>query len=339
MRGFLTAAGGGALALALARLRRRNSGIDLAGRVVLVTGGSRGLGLAMAREFRDQGAILAVCARDAQDVEAAAAELRADGGQAIGIPCDVTNPGQVQQMIDRIVATYGRLDVLVNNAGAITIGPVETQTYEDYRQAMNVMFWGIYHSTMAALPHLGYAGGGRIVNITSIGGKVPAPHLLPYTTAKHAAVGFSEGLRVELSGNDDGVLVTTVVPGLMRTGSHVNALAKGKSAAEYSWFGLSATLPFTSTSAEHAARRIVAATRRGDAEAILTWQAQLATRMHGLAPGLTTRAAGLFQRLLPSAPDEPEGLEPQLGRETGAGLGPMETLSAKVAAEHRQHPG
>ncbi|MBA2576188.1 MAG: SDR family oxidoreductase, partial [Euzebyaceae bacterium] len=331
MRRLIT---GAALTALTAKALLRGGGIDLGGRVAVVTGGSRGLGLALAREFASQGAAVVVCARNAEQVEGAASELRAGGADALGVACDVRDPEQVRALIDRAVERHGRLDVLVNNAGTISIGPVEVQTLEDFQQAMDTMFWGTYHPTMAALPHLRAAEAGRIVNITSIGGKVPAPHLLPYTAAKSAAVGFSEGLRVELA--PEGVLVTTVVPGLMRTGSHLAALAKGDSAAEFRWFGLAASLPVTSTSAEHAARRIVAAARRGDAEVILTWQAHLAVRLHGLAPALSSRAAALVDRLLPDPPSDGSGTEAELGGETGVDLGPLGALGDRAAETHRQ---
>jgi NAD(P)-dependent dehydrogenase (short-subunit alcohol dehydrogenase family) len=140
-------------------------------------------------------------------------------------------------------------------------------------------------------------GSGRIVNITSIGGKVSAPHLLPYNCAKFAAVGLSEGLRAELARH--GIAVTTVVPGLMRTGSFVNALFKGRHREEYTWFSLLANLPVTSMAAGDAARRMVEAARRGDAELTLTVQAQAAARLQGLFPGLTADVLGLVNRLLP----------------------------------------
>jgi hypothetical protein len=140
-------------------------------------------------------------------------------------------------------------------------------------------------------------GDGRIVNITSIGGKVALPHLLPYGCAKFAAVGFSEGMRAELA--KDNIKVTTVVPGLMRTGSHANAAFKGDHRKEYSWFALCATLPFASMDAHRAAKRIVDAAARGTAEIILTPQAQLLALAHGVAPGTTTDILGIANRMMP----------------------------------------
>jgi short-subunit dehydrogenase len=135
-------------------------------------------------------------------------------------------------------------------------------------------------------------GKGRIANVTSIGGKVSVPWLLPYTASKSAAVGFSEGLRAELAGT--GVKVTTVVPGLMRTGSFLSAWFKGDRAAlEYGLFAPLSGTPVTTVSAERAARRIAGAVRRGDAEVTLGLQALLAARASGLAPGRRAEAPNL----------------------------------------------
>jgi hypothetical protein len=166
---------------------------------------------------------------------------------------------------------------------------------------MATMYWGVVHPTLAALPAMRERGSGRIITITSIGGKLPAPHLLPYTAAKHAAVGFSEGLRVELARH--GISVTTAVPGLMRTGSPDNALFKGNHTAEHGWFTVADSLPLVSMDAERAAAAIVRAGLRGQAEIILTPAAKLAVRVHGVAPALTTRALSLVDRMLPTGED------------------------------------
>jgi short-subunit dehydrogenase len=141
------------------------------------------------------------------------------------------------------------------------------------------------------------AHGGRIINITSIGGKIPAPHLLPYTAAKHASVGFSEGLRVEVAKH--GISVTTAVPGLMRTGSPDNALFAGNHTAEHAWFTIADSLPVLSMDAERAASAIVRAGLRGEPEIVLTPAATLAVRAHALLPSLTLRALSVVDRLLP----------------------------------------
>jgi len=158
------------------------------------------------------------------------------------------------------------------------------------------MYWGTVYTSLAVLQHMRPRRSGRIVNITSIGGKVSVPHLLPYSSAKFAAVGFSEGLRAELAGT--GISVTTVVPGLMRTGSHINAMFHGDAEREFSLFSLAASLPLVSMDAERAARSIVQATRRGDAELILSLPAKALALGHSLAPGLTTEALGLVSRAI-----------------------------------------
>ena len=139
---------------------------------------------------------------------------------------------------------------------------------------MQVMFWGTVYPTLALLPQFTARKSGRVVNITSIGGKVAVPHLLPYTCAKFAAVGFSEGLHAEL--RDSGVKVVTIAPGLMRTGSYLNADFKGDAEKESAWFGLSSSMPGLTISGERAARQIADATSRGTAEKVLTTPANRA---------------------------------------------------------------
>jgi NAD(P)-dependent dehydrogenase (short-subunit alcohol dehydrogenase family) len=293
----LTGVGVGLAGVALWRrlgLRRQ----DVRGQVVLITGGSRGLGLALAREFGSLGARLVICARNQSELDLARDQLQRGGADVLALRCDISDSAQVQNMIQQAIERFGRIDILVNNAGIISVGPVASQTMDDFKEAMDIMFWGIVHPTLALLPHMLQRRAGRIANITSIGGKVSVPHLLPYNCAKFAAVGFSEGLRAELA--KDGIKVTTVVPWLMRTGSHVNAYFKGDHRTEYNLFSLGATLPVVSMDARRAARRIVNAVRAGQAELILGPQAKLATILHGLFPGLTADALGLVNRLLPA---------------------------------------
>jgi short-subunit dehydrogenase len=209
----------------------------------------------------------------------------------------VTDRAQVNEMVSVVGDHYGQIDVLVNNAGVIQVGPLEVMTLEDYEEAMRVHFWGPLYTTLAVLPEMRRRRDGRIVNISSIGGKISVPHLVPYSASKFALVGLSEGLRAELQ--KDGVVVTTVCPGLMRTGSPRNATFKGQHRAEYAWFSISDALPLTAMKAERAARQIIEACKRGDAEVVLTIQAQLAVRFHGLFPGLTQDLLGMVNRLLP----------------------------------------
>lgn len=297
MVGAGAATGVGAFLAGRALLRRMRPQLDLSGKVVAITGGSRGLGFALALEFAQRGAKLAICARDEDTLREAEHRLHAYGAQVWAYRCDISNRDEAEAFIRGTEEQFGRLDVLVNNAGQIEVGPLESQRIEDFQQAMDTMYWGLVCTTLAAYPSMARRGDGRIVNITSIGGKIAVPHLLPYCGAKFAALGFSEGLRAELA--KDNVKVTTVVPGLMRTGSHMNATFKGDHRKEYSWFALGASLPLVSMSARRAARKIVNATARGVAEIILTPQAKLAVAAHGLAPGLVTDIAGVANRMMP----------------------------------------
>jgi NAD(P)-dependent dehydrogenase (short-subunit alcohol dehydrogenase family) len=290
-------AGAGALVAARAAMRRLRE-YDLRGKVVIITGGSRGLGLVMAREFAREGARVAICARSAEELERARVDLGTGGERVLAVPCDVRDRSQVNEMVNIVRDHYGRVDVLVNNAGVIQVGPMEVMTVEDYEEAMNTHFWGPLYAMLAVLPEMRKRRTGRIVNISSIGGKISVPHLVPYSASKFALVGLSEGLRAELQ--KDGVWVTTVCPGLMRTGSPRNAYFKGQHRAEYAWFSISDALPVTAMQAERAARAIIAACKRGEAEITLSVQAQLAVRFHGLFPGLTADLLGLVNRLLPA---------------------------------------
>ncbi|WP_218031946.1 SDR family NAD(P)-dependent oxidoreductase [Dictyobacter kobayashii] len=295
------------------RVLQRQQKIDIQGKVVLITGGSRGFGLAMAEEFAREGARLVLCARDEEELLRAQSQIKQLGAEVITFPCDVAQPAEVEQVIAQATAHFGAVDVLVNNAGIISAGPWQTLTRADFEQSMNIMFWGTYNMTMAVVPQMRARKSGRIVNITSIGGKVSVPHLLAYSSAKFATAGFSEGMRAELA--KDGVCVTTVVPGLMRTGSQVNTTMKGEShRIEYSLFTLLDTLPLFSISAQRAAQYVVQATKKGSAEIIITLPAQLLARLNGAFPELVAPLMSLSTRFLPSG--DGKGTESYSGRES-----------------------
>jgi short-subunit dehydrogenase len=291
----LAAAGVGAW-WAVRELRTRY-GYSLHGKTVLITGGSRGLGLVLARELSREGARLVICARDTAELERAFNELSRRGVAVLAVQCDVTDRDQVEGLVQAAYDRFGAIHVLINNAGIIQVGPIELMTMADYEQAMNTHFWAPLNAILAVLPDMRRRGEGRIVNISSIGGKLSVPHLVPYDASKFALTGLSEGMRAEL--RKDGVYVTTVCPGLMRTGSPVNAEFKGRHRAEYSWFSISDSIPVLTTSAERAARQIIGAVKRGDAEVVLTLPAKLATIVHGLFPGLTADLMAIVNSFLP----------------------------------------
>ncbi len=320
--------------LAARALARRLRRYDLRDRTVLITGGSRGLGLVLARAMLCEGARVAVCGRDPGALERARAELARSGDPVLAVPCDVADRAQVEALVRQVEARHGPVDVLVNNAGVIAVGPVEVMTLEDYDEAMKTHFWGSLYATLAVLPGMRQRGGGRIVNIASIGGKISVPHLVPYAASKFALVGLSAGLRAELA--KDGIAVTTVCPGLMRTGSPRNATFKGRHRAEYTWFSLSDALPLLSMSAERAARQILAAVRHGDAEVVLSLPAKAAATFHGLFPGVTAELLGLANRLLPG----PGGIgaDRAPGRESHSRLSPswLTALDERAARRNNQ---
>jgi short-subunit dehydrogenase len=293
---LLTAAGVATLWAAYRAVYRRPA-YDLRGKTVLITGGSRGLGFLLAREFARAGARVAICARDEDTLTRAQDELGAQGVLALAIPCDVTDRKQVATLVQAVHTRFRHIDVLVNNAGTIAVGPMEVMTVDDYEEALRLHFWAPLYTMLAVLPEMRRRGEGRIVNIASVGGKISVPHLLPYSASKFALVGLSAGFRAELA--KDGVLVTTVCPGLMRTGSPRNALFKSQHKAEYAWFSLSDALPLLSMDAERAARQIVNACRRGHAEVVLSLPAQLAVTFHGLFPKLSADLLSAVNRLLP----------------------------------------
>jgi NAD(P)-dependent dehydrogenase (short-subunit alcohol dehydrogenase family) len=257
---------------------------DLDGKVILITGGSRGLGLVMAREFAARGGRVAVCARDEEDLQQVREEFAARGDHFLSVQCDISDRAQVQSLLASVEKALGPIDVLVNNTATMVVGPLEQLTLGDFEEIMRINFWGAVHTTLAVLPAMKERRQGRIVNITSIGGKVDFPHLLPYTASKFALVGFSEGLRTELA--KDGIWVTTVVPNLMRTGSPRNADFKGDHEKEYAWFTISDSLPGASINAERAARQIVRACQNGESEVVVGLPAKLAIIANAVAPGL-----------------------------------------------------
>jgi NAD(P)-dependent dehydrogenase (short-subunit alcohol dehydrogenase family) len=320
----LAAASALALAGALAVARRTQyrravrSAQALHDSTVLISGGARGLGYLLAREFGRWGARVWIVSRTAAEVEQAEAELRRLGVNARGLVGDIRDPLSVRELVTEVVAVDGRVDVLVNNAGVIQATPLEHARLQDFADSLRTHLWGPLHLTREVLPHMRHHGGGRVVNIASIGGRVAVPHLVPYCVGKFALVGLSEGLRAELW--KDGVAVTTVCPGLMRTGSHTRAHLRGQHAREARWFGLAVATPLSSMSARRAAERIVWATVRRRARVTLGWQARAAELVDTLAPEVSARVASTVTRLaLPGPADPGTGDEGRVAGDVGFG--------------------
>ena len=329
---------GGLGAWAAARALRAGRAVSFRDRVVLISGGSRGLGLVLARRLAAEGARLALVARTPADLDAAIADLRRRGATAHAFPADVADRAQAEAAVRQALAALGRIDVLVHNAGVIEVGPEAHMDESDYREALGVHFWGAYHLTEAVRPHLPRDGSGRVGYVSSIGGRVAVPHLGPYSASKHALVGYADAVRAEFAA--DRVAVTTITPGLMRTGSHPNAIVKGDHEREYAWFAIADANPLLSMGAGRAARKIVDALRHGDPALTLTLPAKLAAALDGVAPGLAGRLTRAASRLLPS-PVGPEGDERQTGWESfsEAAPSPLTRPADSAVAENNELRG
>ncbi|HEU4634775.1 MAG TPA: SDR family oxidoreductase [Edaphobacter sp.] len=317
------------------RQRRRQRGCE--DRIVLVTGGSRGLGFAIAERFAREGNRLVLTARKVHELYEARNILLQHGAitspeDALLIPADLTDKAQAAALIEHAIQHFGRIDVLINNAGIMEVGPVENQPLEAYERAMSTNFFAALYVTQAALPHMLHRDPARpaaIVNICSVGGKIAVPHMLPYTASKFALVGFSEGLHAEL--RQKGIRVTTVCPGLMRTGGHQHAKFVGNEKKEQRWFDIAATTPVLAASVKRAANQIYSAVRQGRAEIIITPQAWLAARAAAVAPESVQCLTSLINEFVLPAPvnsgsqrlpERHDELSGERNRETGAPWNP-----------------
>jgi len=327
------AAGIGAF-LAARALYREITKFDLNKKVVLITGGARGLGLVLARQLALKGARLAICSRTPEQLLKAQAELEALGAKVLALSVDLTDREEVNRMIHDVLEHYGEIDVVINNAGIIQTGPADSMTLQDYEQAMKTNFWGPLYVIHAVLPYFRKMGEGRIINISSIGGKIAVPHLLPYTASKFALTGLSEGLHAEL--RKFNIRVTTVIPNLMRTGSAMNITVKGNHEEEYAWFKMAASSPLLSQKVEQAATRIVQAIEYGETETILTPTAKLATSAQAIAPKLMAAILSLANRFLPD--NIPGGTQAVKGyqAESRKSRGPISSISDRQAVKNNE---
>ena len=312
---------------------------SLRGATALVTGGSRGLGLLLSRELAGRGVRLVLCGRDEEALGRARGELERRGAEVLTVSCDISIAEDAERFVAAAVERFGVVDVVVNNASIIQVAPLESLSLDDFHQAMGANFWGSVHVTLAALPHLRRSRLKRIVNVTSIGAEIAVPHLLPYACAKFAARGFSEGLAAEL--RNEGIRVTTVLPGLMRTGSFVNALFKGRRSLEMQWFALGSSLPLVSMDAARAARRIVRACEGGEAFLVLGLPAKALRIVHAVVPGLTTRVLAAVDRFLPApgGAGPRDAAEPGREHRTGAARSMATALGDRAARENNELGG
>ena len=296
----------GALLIAVWLIARiiQTSRFSFRNKVALITGGSRGLGLEIARQICEQGGRVAILARDADELARAKAGLAARGGDVLPVQCDLLDRARIQSAVQQTLERFGKIDILINNAGIVDVGPLEHMQREDFERSMQLHFWAPVELVSQVVPKMWSGGGGRIVNISSIGGKIAVPHMAPYTASKFALTGFSDAIRAELARYK--IHVTTVTPGMMRTGSQVHAKFKGDHSAEQKWFAASNALPFVSISAERAARKILAACAKGQPVLIMPWPAYLMIAANALFPNLTGYAMKIVNAFLPSSIERAE---------------------------------
>ena len=250
--------------------------------VVIITGASSGIGEALAYQLADQGARLALAARSADKLNAVAGECDRRGGKALAVPTDVADEEHCKRLIERTVEEYGRVDMLINNAGLAIRGAFESlPDLVGFKEVMEVNFIGSVHCTYHALPHLKQSRG-RIVAVSSLSGKAPSPMSIAYGSSKHAMAGFFDSLRIELAGS--GVSVTVVYPDFVVTG-----LVAHTRRATGEFMGEEAARKFynaTMMSAEACARIIVDAAATRKREATTSRRGKLIGWMRLLAPGL-----------------------------------------------------
>jgi short-subunit dehydrogenase len=325
-----------AVGLALARhawrVRHRYSFRD---RTVIITGGSRGLGLELARQLADEGARLWLVARSPQQLSEAADELRARGAAFVEtVAADIRHEDDINRVVERVLRAGDVVDVLINNAGLIEVGPFEHAKIEDFEDSLAIHFWAPLHLIRKLLPHMRRQGEGRIVNISSVGGRVAVPHLASYAAGKFALTGLSETLRAELY--KSGIYVTTVTPGLMRTGSYVNVKLRGEHEREFRWFVAMMATPLTSMQTRRAAAQILRATREGRAAVSPNWQSRAAQMVSAVAPNATAAIAALADRtVLPPPTDDAAADVARIAAEVDPGA-IKRVLSAETRRQHHQ---
>jgi len=289
----------------------RNHAYDFRNRIAFVSGGSRGLGFALAQELASRGARVAICARDQAELDRALGRLagsRLPGERTFAIAADLREPDAPAAAIAAVERHWGPIEVLVHNAGIIQLGPWDQMSEAEFFAAMDIHCWAALRLARAVLPAMLERKQGRIANIASIGGLIAVPHMLPYTTSKFALVGLSQGLASEVRRH--GVRVTCVCPFLTRTGSQERVELVGQHQREFAWFAASGSLPVPglNQSAARAARHIVNGIARGQAQLTLALPGKLAAWAHGLAPSAVVGAMALADRyLLPASPRAASG--------------------------------
>nr|WP_295903450.1 SDR family oxidoreductase [uncultured Bdellovibrio sp.] len=332
---ILTAFGVGfSSAIVASKIRDEFRARTFKGAVVVISGGSRGLGLVLAEKFAKAGASLALLARDEAELRRAQNIIQHRYPETLVhcFVCDCTKTDDINYTVSDILDEFGKIDVLVNNAGIISSAPIQNATEEDFEDSLEIHFWAPYHLIEACRPYL--KAGSRIINIASIGGLVPVPHRAAYCAGKHALVGYSRTLRAELL--RDKIYVTTVSPSVMRTGSIDHATFKGQVEKEYAWFSLLASLPGLSTNAEKAAQKIVDASKYGKAELMISASTKIATVLQARFPNFFSDIVHLANVVMPGPTDDSDLVVE--GKDAHSAISPsvLTALSEKAALRNNE---
>lgn len=270
---------------------------------VIITGGSRGLGLALAREFVKEGSLVTLIARDSAELQRAKNNLETLClterylGEVFITPCDVTKKEEVEVAFSQVESRFGKIDYLINNAGALSAGPFDTMEIEDFEAQLKLHVISVIQAIKLVTPFFKKNKKGHIVNISSLGGLMPIPHMTSYATSKYALTGFTESVMSELA--MDNISITGVYPGLMRTGSPIQAVFKGDHEKEFSVFSAGDMIPGVSVSAEYAAKTIIKGIKSGESEIIISSMAKINNFAHHNFPQTFSFLLKLMTPLLP----------------------------------------
>jgi 3-oxoacyl-[acyl-carrier protein] reductase len=230
--------------------------LGLKGKVALITGGSEGIGKAAAEVLAEEGAHVVIVARRAEVLEAAAAGIRAKGGSVLSIAADVTDAQAVERFVAEAVAHFGRLDIVVNNAGTSSAKPFQDATDDIWQEDIDLKLFAAIRVTRAAIPHLRKQGGGRIINISTVSGKQPPAKSVPTSVTRAAGIALTKALSKEFAA--DNILVNTVCVGVFKSGQQERAATRQSLSPEQHYAKLGNGVPLGRVGEAREAANVIA---------------------------------------------------------------------------------